>query len=740
MQKIEFPALAGCGQINAVPFIVSSQGRIDPESCSLQESPYCLHFCYWYSDGCQDNFYLIRKKKSYVCKRFFHNGNSEFDLHELGLELSGISFSGKPAEDYFYHNENPRIFEQMTFPLDFDRTRSNAAKDSGFDTQAGNRWADPSVISERIGSSPFQPFPAILLSNYASEQGLVHGTLSQKIFYHNYLADHQNDKIHFRIFSSFKGIRALHCPPERILLDEWYMGTTAEASDLEKIFTGYTAELRRHLPLLYGSTAINRNSMVWGSWNDGIYRNISADLILKEANYLKEHFPMVEWIQVDDGYAVNIPPAHGLGMPYEREDGVDRKKFPDGLRSYTDKLRSVGLRPAVWIGGLCPKQTPIYKEHPDWFVNYDFRGNGSSAPLDVSLPEVRHYMEKALDDFFYKYAFEGMKHDFWSYVFEDSHDLLKNRDASGYEWRSWWLKEIRKRLPNDAYLQTGCDIVMGNPFLAEFFTNYRYGIDIGKGNWDHVKTNFLWGIACFATHTSDLFVPNSDSVGLFPGLNDTEAMFCLNYCLVTHTMVEIAGKLSEAAPDNPRLKALKKATCNPNNGQEVFLARYQYRNFKQPVPRILYFKTAHFSTLEEHPGLPLRTLGLFNIEQDEIRIEFNPADCALPDVEYLLTDVWSGETTHFRGNYSLSVEAHGSRLLAISTATGQQLLDANLKVEEDDTDALKLPWGGEAEFILNFTPQQIFCNNQKIPFNCFQNRNNCLITFIAPANSSIRWQ
>ena len=75
-----------------------------------------------------------------------------------------------------------------------------------------------------------------------------------------------------------------------------------------------------------------------------------------------------------------------------------------------------------------------------------------------------------------------------------------------------------------------------------------------------MKTSMQWGAACFATHTGDLFVPNSDSVGIMPGLSDTEALFCINYCLVTHSMVEIAGRLSEAE-DQTRIKILKKAVC-----------------------------------------------------------------------------------------------------------------------------------------------------------------------------------
>lgn len=99
--------------------------------------------------------------------------------------------------------ENPRIYEKMSIPVDYDRVASNDVKDTGFET-GGNRWADPGVVCERIGRSPYQPFPAILLSNYRTKAGLVHGTLSQKLFYHNYLVSHDGGKVRLEIFSGFK--------------------------------------------------------------------------------------------------------------------------------------------------------------------------------------------------------------------------------------------------------------------------------------------------------------------------------------------------------------------------------------------------------------------------------------------------------------------------------------------------------------------------------------------------------
>ena len=658
------------------------------------------------------------KNDQICCRREFRNISGQvMKLNELGAALEGIDFHLIPRDDFFYHNENPRIYEVMAFPVDYKRTAKDA-RDSSFDLQAGNRWADPGVICERIGRSPYQPFPAILLGNFQSKHGIVHGTLSQRVFYHNYLVKHAaGGKIRMDLFSSFKDTPYLELQPGRILVDEWYLGATEHADEIEHVFDNYTAVLRQVLPPMYGATDINRTTMVWGSWNDGILRNISESMLLEEAAYLKENFPTVRWIQLDDGYAVHVPPAHGLGCVYEGEEGIDHKKFPNGLRAYTDKIREIGLRPAIWIGGFCPVETPIYREHPEWFIDYSYRVK-SSQPLDVSQPEVRAYMTHALDVLCTEYGFEGVKHDFWSYAFEDSNVDYRNHEASGYQWREWWLKEVRKRLPRDGYFQTGCDIVMGNPFLGEFFTNYRYGIDIGSGKWDNVRINYLWGMACFATHTSDLFVPNSDSVGLFPGLNETEAMFCLNYCLVTHTMVELAGRLSQHS-DSPRIPILKKAVCNPNNGQEIFFGPWNYLDSKQRYPAVVYFKTPHFCPAEDQPGLPVRTVGLFNLE-DEIRtVSFTPGDLGLADGTYRVTDVWSGEAFSLKDSLALDLPPHGSRLLAVSENRPDQLLDANIRILHTEWQGrlLKLyfDYANEAEFSFAAKPVCVMVDGREVP-------------------------
>lgn len=709
------------GNLKLCPYVVLENGKkLFPKVTFTEEPEYqTAYFVAEYQGVFRDSLQLIYKEGEILGKRMFENLSDDvLLLQELGIELSGITYGKSLKDDYFYHTENPRIYEVMTFPVDYVRSEADALN-SEFDFQAGNRWADPCVIGERIGASPYQPFPAILISNYQTNLGLVHGTLSQDVFFHNYLVRHEANAVVLDILSSFKGVDALEVASKKVIVDEWYLGSTEYADNIEKIFEKYSTILRKKLPVSYGRTDANRRYLAWGSWNDGIWRNVTEDMLLREAKFLKDNFPTVRWFQLDDGYAVYDKMAHGLGVPYEGEEGIDYNKFPNGLRHYTDKVREIGLVPAIWIGGFCPVDTKIYQEKPQWFIDYRYRV-AETQPLDVSQPEVRQYMEHAAEILCRQYGFESVKQDFWSYAFEDSHDLYQNKDKSGYEYRRWWLMTLRNCLPRDGYMESGCDIAMGNPFLGEFYNNYRYGVDIGTGNWDNVKFTYQLGCAVMANHVGDLFVPNSDSIGLFPGLNRTEAMFCINYCIATHSMVELAGELSRVT-DKEALLQLKKATCNPNNGQDVYFLDYDYRSHTATVPEKMYFKTPHFSIVEGAKGLPLRTFALFNLDDVQKSYSVCLLDMGIEAEEYILTDIWTGEQYECDAVYNTTLEPHASSLIAVSKKGGVQVFDANIRINRVEVrgNSLLLETDyamKEAEILCHAIPKEICYNGRYIDF------------------------
>ena len=685
-----------------------------------------------------DDISFIVNGTDVTAKRTFINKSGQvLKVKELAVKLVGFSFGLNAKDDFFYHTENTRIYENFTFPIDYVRTADDASN-SEFDVQAGNQWQDPGVVQERIGASPYQPFPAILISNYNSRLGLVHGTLSQDVFYHNYLVRHGN-KIELDIYSSFKLIEYREVKNEEPLIDEWYIGITNDSNDIEKIFSGYTKFLRKKLPINYGSTSINRDNMIWGSWNDGIFRDVSEELLVLEAKALKKHFPTVHWVQLDDGYSVtcdNI--ANGLGVPYEGEAGIDAKKFPNGLRSLTDKIREIGLRPALWIGGFCPTKTKIFIEHPEWFLDYTYRVT-ATEPLDVSQIEVRDYMTKALDKLVVEYGFDGIKHDFWSYAFEDSHDLYKNKDKSGYEYRKWWVEEMRKRIPKDGYLQSCCDIAMANPFLGEQFTNYRYGDDIASGAWHSLKVSFLWGTACFALHTGDLFVPNSDSIGPLKALPDNEFMFWTNFVLITRSGVELAGRFSQdEVVNSDRFDILTKACCNPNNGQDCYFVNLDYRKPGYTTPDAIYLKTPLFTNEGDKDFIPLRTVGLFNLEERKKTFSIKLSDLGLDDGKYILTDVWTGKRLRAGKEYKTTLKKHSSRIITISKRVKNSIIDADIRMlnveKNKKTITFETDYAKQAKITLFGTPKSVKFDGKDIEYIF----NNGILSLFVPGKGKIQ--
>ena len=621
-------------------------------------------FCVYQAEGFKSYCNIAETDGGYIVRRTVKNiSDKTLCLKELKSELYGISFGGEPQEDYYYANENARLFCNLTVPLDYNRLEDNAKKNEKFALPVNRRWCDPGVQEGRICSSPYQPFPAILLSNYKTNKGIVYGSLSQDVFYHSFEVGHKDNEAYLEIYSSFKDIAYREVKSGEELIDIFYIGETDEADDINKIFEKYTCVLRQFLKDNQGSKETNRHSLIWDSWNDGIYRDVSEEMLVKEAKAVKRLFPTVEWFQLDDGYSAycheNVDlDSHGLGVAYEGDEGIDKVKFPSGLKGYTDKIKETGLKPSIWIGGFCPVKTKIYQEHPEWFIDYTYRIDWTQ-PLDISKAEAREYMCYALDKLVVEYGFEGVKHDFWSYAFEDRHDLLENKNKSGYEWREWWHKQLRSRLSEHGYLQTGCDISMGNPFIGKYFNNYRFGLDVGAGNWNNIKTSMFWSVAVLSPHTGDLFIPNSDSIGLLPNLSDEDFMFVVNWQIITRTLVEISGRFSRVDESEPRLAVLKRAVQYLNNGENVYFAKYDYRKKGITLPEIIYINSAF-----DCADAGYKTVAVFNSDEGTKEICFTPLDIGLTDGEHEVEYVWEKKREGL-ASFTFTLKPHQSILLKI---------------------------------------------------------------------------
>ena len=203
---------------------------------------------------------------------------------------------------------------------------------------------------------------------------------------------------------------------------------------------------------------------------------------------------------------------------------------------------------------------------------------------------------------------------------------------------------------------------MGNPFIGKYFNNYRFGLDMQDGNWDRIKTTMFWSIAVLSPHTGDLFIPNSDSIGLLPGLNDNDFVFVVNFQVVTRTLVEISGRFSRVSEDDPRLKMLQRATSYLNNGENVYFVNYDYRKKGVVLPEIMYINSA-FDSEDNN----CKTVALFNVDEKEKTISFRLSDLGLSDGEYEVEFVWENRVDRI-SEFIFVLKPHQSILLKIKKA------------------------------------------------------------------------
>ncbi|HYW96355.1 MAG TPA: alpha-galactosidase [Bacteroidales bacterium] len=107
---------------------------------------------------------------------------------------------------------------------------------------------------------------------------------------------------------------------------------------------------------------------VYNTWNP--FRTFVNDSLVREVARAAAGCGIQEFI-IDDGWQVNDGSAsskEAWGNNYG-DWLVDTVKFPGGLKPTFDYIRSLGMKPGLWISiGAATADSKVYREHPDWFV------------------------------------------------------------------------------------------------------------------------------------------------------------------------------------------------------------------------------------------------------------------------------------------------------------------------------------------------------------------------------------
>jgi alpha-galactosidase len=107
---------------------------------------------------------------------------------------------------------------------------------------------------------------------------------------------------------------------------------------------------------------------VYNTWNP--FRTFVSDSLVRDVARAAAECGVQEFI-IDDGWQVNEKSESsdaGWGKNYG-DWNVDEKKFPGGLKPTFDYIKSLGMKPGLWISiGSATPDAKVYKEHPEWFV------------------------------------------------------------------------------------------------------------------------------------------------------------------------------------------------------------------------------------------------------------------------------------------------------------------------------------------------------------------------------------
>lgn len=174
--------------------------------------------------------------------------------------------------------------------------------------------------------------------------------------------------------------------------------------------------VRKHMGIRL-SVLEEKPTFVYNTWNP-FEKNIDEKLIM-ELTKAAADAGMKEFI-IDDGWQ----DSYG-------DWGIDYKKFPNGLKPVFDYIKSLGMKPGLWLSvGSASSDSKVFKEHPEWFAR-DKKGNFANLHIDDAVDELRsacystgwkEYIREVLLKLAIDYGLEYLKLDFAvvssAYVFD----------------------------------------------------------------------------------------------------------------------------------------------------------------------------------------------------------------------------------------------------------------------------------------------------------------------------------
>jgi alpha-galactosidase len=212
----------------------------------------------------------------------------------------------------------------------------------------------------------------------------------------------------------------------------------------------------------------------WCSWYY-YFTKITQDDLYENLKAARERRVAWRYFVLDDGYQESV----GDWL-------LINGKFPDGLKAVSERIRTAGMTPGLWLAPfIARRNSQLYREHDDWFLK-DGRGKpvlagwnpnwglgGNFYAMDITHPDFQNYIRELIHTVVHGWGYRYLKLDF---VYAASlYGLARDPTLSSAERLQLGYRIIREAAGRDVFL-LGC----GSPLSAAigFVDAMRIGPDV----------------------------------------------------------------------------------------------------------------------------------------------------------------------------------------------------------------------------------------------------------------------
>lgn len=197
-----------------------------------------------------------------------------------------------------------------------------------------------------------------------------------------------------------------------------------------------------------------------------------------------------EYIQIDEGFQR----SHG--------DWHENSRFPQGLKAFAGKVKTLGLKPGIWIAPfVITENTWIYKNHPEWLLKNEdgslkrigpwpdensdwFKAeNPKRFGLDITHPGAEKWFCGLIDTIANHWDFEMIKIDFVAWTVFSAHHFYDKKASPAEVYRK--ALEIMQKTAGEKCHILDCGpghVSVGslNSMRIEYDQNYGYFPEVWK--------------------------------------------------------------------------------------------------------------------------------------------------------------------------------------------------------------------------------------------------------------------